>query len=78
MARTKKTGGERSPKNKERQTGDVKTIGLRVSTAYADWLARAAAHERVRADFLGSRHLIDGLGLFARLVENDGHMSGAA
>jgi trehalose synthase len=37
-----------------------------------------AAHERVRADFLGSRHLIQYLGLFARLVENDGHMDGAA
>lgn len=47
MARLKKTGEERSPKNKERQAGDVKTIGLRVSAAYAEWLARAAAHDRV-------------------------------
>ncbi len=59
MARVKKTGGERSPKNKERQTGDVKTIGLRVSTAYADWLARAAAHDRVTIAAFLDRAAID-------------------
>lgn len=31
-----------------------------------------AAHERVRAEFLGARHLIQYLGLFARLIEFDG------
>jgi trehalose synthase len=31
------------------------------------------ARERVRQEFLGSRHLIQYLGLFARLIEDDGH-----
>jgi hypothetical protein len=34
------------------------------------------ARERVRAEFLGSRHLIQYLGLFARLIHDDGHGSG--
>ncbi len=32
-----------------------------------------AAHERVRSQFLGSRHLIQYLALFGRLVRSDGH-----
>ncbi|HEY5143155.1 MAG TPA: glycosyltransferase [Solirubrobacteraceae bacterium] len=32
-----------------------------------------AAHERVRSQFLGSRHLIQYLALFGRLVRGDGH-----
>ncbi len=32
-----------------------------------------AAHERVRAQFLGSRHLIQYFALFSRLVDGDGH-----
>ncbi len=31
-----------------------------------------AARERVRAEFLGSRHLIQYLGLFQRLTDGDG------
>ncbi len=32
-----------------------------------------AAGERVRSEFLGSRHLIQYLALFSRLIEYDGH-----
>ena len=32
-----------------------------------------AAGERVRAEFLGSRHLIQYLALCSRLIEGDGH-----
>ena len=32
-----------------------------------------AAGERVRSEFLGSRHLIQYLALCSRLIENDGH-----
>jgi hypothetical protein len=46
MARPKKKGA-RSPKNKERQGPGFRTIGIRVSEAYAEWLDRAAKHSRV-------------------------------
>ncbi len=46
VAKAKKSG-ERSPKNKERQEPGFRTIGIRVSNAYAEWLAEAAKHDRV-------------------------------
>jgi hypothetical protein len=42
-----KKPGERSPRNKERQDAGFRTIGVRVSDAYARWLAEAARHDRV-------------------------------
>ena len=38
----------------------------------------AGRGERVRAEFLGSRHLIQYLALCARLIEHDGHVAGRA
>jgi hypothetical protein len=43
----KKKPGERSPRNKERQAPGFRTIGIRVSDSYAEWLAEAAKHDRV-------------------------------
>ncbi len=43
----KKQPKGRSPKNKERQEPGFRTVGIRVSAAYADWLADAAKHDRV-------------------------------
>lgn len=45
MAKKKAHG--RSPKNKERSGPGFRTIGIRVSAAYADWLANAARYDRV-------------------------------
>jgi hypothetical protein len=41
----KKQAG-RSPKNKERQESGFRTIGIRVSDAYAEWLAEVAKRDR--------------------------------
>jgi hypothetical protein len=46
VAKAKKPGA-RSPKNKERQGPGFRTIGIRVSDAYAEWLAEAAKYDRV-------------------------------
>jgi hypothetical protein len=43
----KKKQGARSPKNKERPDPGFRTIGIRASAAYADWLTRAADYDRV-------------------------------
>jgi hypothetical protein len=44
----KKIPAGRSPKNKERKDVDrFRTIGIRVSAEYADWLERAAKHDRL-------------------------------
>lgn len=51
--------------------------GLLADPARSDAIGEAA-RERVRRDFLGSRHLIQYLGLFARLIEHDGHGDAAA
>lgn len=42
----KKMPGERSPKNKERQASGFRSIGVRVSQEYADWLEEAAKLDR--------------------------------
>jgi len=42
----KKPAAQRSPLNKERKEAGFRTIGLRASDAYADWIAEAADHER--------------------------------
>ncbi len=56
---------------------DLRAFGAAVAGLLADperaTAMGAAAHERVRLDFLGSRHLIQYLALFARLIEHDGH-----
>jgi hypothetical protein len=44
MAKKKPT--ERSPKNKERTEPGFRTVGIRVSNAYADWLERVAKQDR--------------------------------
>lgn len=44
MARKRRD--ERSARNKERGEPGFRTIGLRASDAYAEWLARAAKHGR--------------------------------
>lgn len=38
---------KRSPRNKERAGPGFRTMGVRVSEAYADWLSEAAKHDRV-------------------------------
>jgi hypothetical protein len=43
----KKKQGPRSPKNKERLDPGFRTIGIRASVAYADWLTKVAEHDRV-------------------------------
>jgi uncharacterized protein (DUF1778 family) len=43
----KKKQGPRSAKNKERVEPGFRTVGIRVSADYADWLARAAEYDRV-------------------------------
>jgi trehalose synthase len=59
---------------------DLEAYGSAVATLLADpeLMTRMGdeARERVRAEFLGSRHLIQYLGLFARLIHDDGHGSG--
>ncbi len=50
MARPKKQqdkGEAGLPKNKARQGPGFRTIGIRVSDEYAEWLAQAARHDRV-------------------------------
>ena len=47
IAMAKKKAGDRSPKNKERVSPGFRTVGIRVSTAYADWLVKAARYDRV-------------------------------
>jgi hypothetical protein len=42
----KKKAESRSPRNKERAAPGFRTIGIRVSDAYAEWLAQAARHDR--------------------------------
>ena len=60
---------------------DLAEYGSAVSALLADPAAMAAmgdaARERVRAEFLGSRHLIQYLGLFSRLIDGDGHSAAA-
>lgn len=59
---------------------DLAAYGGAVAALLADsgLMARMgdAARERVRAEFLGSRHLIQYLALFARLIYDDGHGTG--
>jgi hypothetical protein len=43
----KKAESARSPLNKERKGPGFRTIGIRVSDTYAEWLNEAAAHERI-------------------------------
>lgn len=45
MAGPKKKAA-RSLKNKERKGPGFRTIGIRVSDAYAEWLERAAKHDK--------------------------------
>ena len=56
---------------------DLAAYGSAVSALLADPATMdamgEAARERVRAEFLGSRHLIQYLGLFQRLTEGDGY-----
>ena len=60
---------------------DLAAYGSAVSALLADPATMEAmgeaARERVRAEFLGSRHLIQYLGLFQRLTDGDGHGAGA-
>lgn len=42
----KKAAG-RSPKNKEREGPGFRTIGIRVSVEYAEWLSKVSKHDRV-------------------------------
>jgi hypothetical protein len=46
MAKAKGQGG-RSPKNKERKEPGFRTVGIRVSNAYADWLTNASKFDRM-------------------------------
>jgi uncharacterized protein (DUF1778 family) len=46
-AMAKKKTEQRSPKNKERQGTGFRTIGVRTSAAFADWLEQAAKLDRV-------------------------------
>lgn len=61
---------------------DLAAYGSAVAALLADpeLMAKMGdeARERVRAEFLGSRHLIQYLGLFARLIHEDGHGNGGA
>ena len=59
---------------------DLAAYGSAVSALLADPATMEemgeAARERVRAEFLGSRHLIQYLGLFQRITDGDGHGGG--
>lgn len=59
---------------------DLPAFGSAVASLLADpeLMARMGeeARERVRSEFLGSRHLIQYLALFARLIYDDGHGTG--
>jgi hypothetical protein len=47
MGRPKKGAKPEKPsKGKEREGPGFKTIGIRVTDAYADWIGRAAKHDR--------------------------------
>ncbi len=56
---------------------DLVAFGAAVSSLLADPVRAAqlgdAAYEHVRADFLATRHLIQYLGLFGRLIDGDHH-----
>jgi hypothetical protein len=61
MAGTKmaKKRAGRSPKNKERLEPGFRTMGIRMSEAYADWLAAAARHDRVTIAGFVDRAVVD-------------------